>query len=201
MIRLENLSDAQLQAISREFYEAFKNNPFASLFGDGVKQRKKAFLRYARIMVRAAHRGRALYATSSKREGVIILFTEQELKQLPLTVKWQTIKEFLLLPLGPGLRLLKMSVLLGKVHLKADRLMELNTLYVQPDYRGQGFMRQLMTFCIEKSQQEKCQLILDTDTTHNVLRYRHYGFEVYDTQLISRQLTFNHMCYVNDSDL
>ncbi|MGN0655685.1 MAG: GNAT family N-acetyltransferase [Ruminiclostridium sp.] len=199
-IQVKNLSDEQIDKISRAIGDSFYDHDYGDSekgFAKYIADREMMFL-YMRAIFKAGVKSSTVYSTSERGEGYIML-SGTKWEKTKLSAALVMLKDMIkaLGGMRNAMTFLK-TVKSGGVSLeekfkkeKKD-FIKVEMLVVRKEYQGQGYMRKLMDIAYEKAESHGVTCILDTDGKTKLDKYCHLGMCHVATRKIEDD------CYIYD---
>lgn len=199
-VQVKNLSEQQIDEISREIGDAFydhdyggKERGIAKLIAD-----REMMHRYMRAIFKAGVKSGTIYTTSERQEGYI-MFSGSRWEKMKPGAAVVLLKD-MVKTLGGynGAASFFREVKKGGASLE-DRLkkekrdfLKVEMLVVRKEYQGQGYMRKLLDIAWEKAKEYGAPCILDTDAKNKLDKYCHLGMRHVATRKVAED------CYLYD---
>jgi ribosomal protein S18 acetylase RimI-like enzyme len=177
---LYTLTKKDIKQAAISLGSAFEDDPLmTNLVGQG-KGKKRRITAATETFIRYYFQDQTVYATSKDLEGVIIITqgNQQPFAFLKIFTNGAVFSLF-----GVGLRGILSLVLLAPLDsLKAAYNNQNPFIYIQmvgvsKDHQGKGFGKKLLNSVIQKSQELKVPIYLETETESNVRFYEKFGFK------------------------
>ena len=187
MIKLKGLTREQVREISRQVAEAFYDYGYSEADIGLIKYipSREAMFIYIDAIVQAAYRGGVLYATSERREGVLMLSGEgaggrigfvDGMKMIAAEKKalggFGNMKAFINACFSDG------GTIETRMRREKRKFLRVEMLAVQKEYQGQGHMRRMMEYAYSIADDRGVPVILDTDDRDKAARYQHLGMKL-----------------------
>lgn len=186
MIKVTELSEAELRAISMEITDSFydyKYNEGDTGFKKFFLSREDMFI-YMSGIIKAAYKCGLLYTTSEKREGFLALTGEGvgsvsfvEGMKMILAEKralggFKKMKEFVKACFSNG------HSIETRIKKEKRKYIKVEVLVVRKEYQKQGFMKKMLEDTYELGDKLGVPVILDTDDKDKSDRYVHLGMKL-----------------------
>jgi ribosomal protein S18 acetylase RimI-like enzyme len=158
---------------------SFANDPHINYIvgkGKGFQSRYKRLMSYAFEQAQA----NGFIEISENRQSVT-LWRRYTSKKLTLSLLVESIKFFYHYGILGMKRINEMEKVVQKDYPKDKSFLYLWFIATLPKSQGLGYGTALLNPILEKCQQEKTEVYLETSTKANVWYYQKIGFEVYDT--------------------
>ena len=186
MIKIKNISEAQIDEISCQIAGAFYDYNYAPNekgLRMYIKSRKDMFV-YMNAIVRAAYKTGVLFSTSENHEGYIMLSGKDipriglldGLKMIAAEKKalggFRNMKKFVTACFSDG----------GTIEMRMKKAkrdyIRIEILVVRREYQKQGYMRKMLDDVYALAQRKGVPVILDTDDKDKCSRYEHLGMKL-----------------------
>lgn len=187
MIKLQGLTQAQVQEISKQIADAFYDYKYHEEDLGLVKyiSSREAMFIYMDAIVQAAYRSGVLYATSERHEGYLMLSGEgaggsigfmDGMKMIVAEKKalggFRKMKQFINDCFCDG------GTIETRMRKEKRKFLRIEMLVVRKEYQGQGYMRQMMNDVYTIADDLHVPVILDTDDKDKAFRYQHLGMKL-----------------------
>jgi ribosomal protein S18 acetylase RimI-like enzyme len=180
----------------KEFAEVFAYYDYGSeeigmvpLFPDYPD--RKRLVDYLVAMIRTANEYDAVYATSDKKEGIIIITDTSKPYPASVMIKmmWRMMRA---LGFSNFLNIMKKFQAGGASQEKEYRdskkqFVQIELLAVRKEYQGKGFMRPLVETAFEIGQKEMLPVIVSTDAKLKKDKYEHIGMKHMNTRKLDEK--------------
>lgn len=190
MLTQRKLSEKEITEFAEVFayYSYGKNEEGMVKYYPGYPDRTK-LINYLKAMITTANDCSAVYTTSEKNEGIIIITntlrpypTKTVMKMMMGMVKALGIKGFL----DIMKRFQAGGMSLENKYRKAKKnFVQIELLAVKKEYQGQGYMRPLMETAYEIADRDKLPVILSTDAKLKKDKYEHLGMNLVNTRKLA----------------
>ena len=186
MVKLKNLSDREVEVISKQIADAFYDYRYNDEDQGLIKYipDREAMYIYIGGIVQAAYKSGLIYTTSPKREGYLILSGEgvgaigfaDGMKMIFAEKKalggFGKMKEFVSACFCQG------GSIETRMKKAKRKFIRIEVLVVRPEYQRQGFMRKMLDSVYRLADRKGLPIILDTDDKDKSLRYQHLGMKL-----------------------
>ncbi|MBQ9265337.1 MAG: GNAT family N-acetyltransferase [Clostridia bacterium] len=187
MIKLQGLSEKQVEEISRRIADAFYDYEYNEEDAGLIKyiSTRENMLTYMNAIVQAAYKSGVLYTTSERQEGYLMLSGEgaggsigflDGMKMIAAEKKalggFKNMKKFINACFCDG------GTIESRLRKAKRKFLRIEMLVVRKEYQGQGFMRQMMEYSYQIAERKQVPVILDTDDKDKAARYAHLGMKL-----------------------
>ena len=177
---LYKVQKGDIARIGKVLADAFQHDPLWKEIYEGESDFEKRFRAFFEVPVRYCLKYGEVYAPSEDLEGVVAWVPG---KYADMTM-WRIIRSG---AMGAAIRMgsnasKKMEPVFKPVtedrneHMAGHNFLYLLIVGIATELQGKGFGRKLIGAAIEKSEHERLQLYLETETEENVKMYEHFGF-------------------------
>ncbi|MFC2163164.1 GNAT family N-acetyltransferase [Candidatus Altiarchaeota archaeon] len=174
---LHVLKKSDYGAASRTLANSFSEKPMIKKLGIRPDDLQNMF----KMMIRVSLKYGEIYGTSQNIEGVLVFLPDKYAKM----TLWQLVRSGAIIPaLRINRQLMNILKETSKIFEEDKKSMDIGpyiyllAMGVSQPHQGNGFGGKLMKALIEKADNEKNAIYLETDTEENVSLYKHYGFKV-----------------------
>ncbi|MCP4134154.1 MAG: GNAT family N-acetyltransferase [bacterium] len=171
------VSKKECKAASQILANSFSEKPMLKKLNIPMEDMRNMF----EMMIRFSLRYGEVYATSAKLEGILVFLPEK----YALMKGWQVIRSGAIFPvLRIKKTLMQILKVTGKIMDEDKKNLNIGpyiyglSIGIAQGHQGKGLGGELMKALIEKADNEKKAIYLETDTKDNVTLYKHFGFEV-----------------------
>ena len=159
-------------------------------FYPGYPDRTK-LIKYLMAIIRTANKYNGVYATSGRKEGIIILTdsTNPYPGRAIIKMIWQMIRA---LGLREFRRIMKKfqaggASLEKKFRDGKEPFVQIELLAVRKKYQGKGFMRPLVETAFELAEKKRLPVIVSTDAKLKKDKYEHIGMKHVNTRTLGKK--------------
>ncbi|MBQ9210137.1 MAG: GNAT family N-acetyltransferase [Clostridia bacterium] len=187
MIKLQGLSEKQVEEISKQIADAFYDYEYNEADIGLIKfiSSREAMFIYINAIVQAAYKSHVLYTTSDRWEGYLMLSGEGAGGKIGFVdgLRMIAAEKKALGGLGNMKKFINACFCDGgtietRMKKAKCKFLRIEMLVVRKEYQGQGYMRQMMEFAYETAESRKIPVILDTDDKDKAARYEHLGMKL-----------------------
>lgn len=186
MIRMENLREEEIKAISEKIADAFYDyqyNPEDEGLIKYIHTREDMFI-YIHAIVLASYRSDLLYTTSERQAGYLILSGEgcgtigftDGMKMIIAEKKalggYKNMKKFIQACFSEG------NTIETRMRKAKRKFIRIEVLVVNKEYQKQGYMKKMLEYVYALADKKKVPVILDTDDKDKCDRYVHLGMTI-----------------------
>jgi hypothetical protein len=184
---LEDLSNEELNKVSRLIGEAFVSNDLFYEFGS-IEERKDIIMKYMLAYVECVYKSKSLYKNDEGTAYIGLSFSDKKAVLPQIKMMFKIIK---IVPLKLIIRFLNhiKQIKDGNKEYTKNTYLEVLMVCVPELYQGRGKMRELVEFAMNMAKERNVPLLIDTDMEEYAKMYQHFGCELYNTKTASNGVT------------